>query len=67
VEWVGACNVHCPGNADDNPLVNFLDLNTVLSQFGQSGDDLPGDVNDDGVVDFLDLNEVLTYFGQQTC
>lgn len=48
-------------------VVDFLDLNNVLSYFG-----LPappgsaatiGDANTDGVVDFLDLNHVLGAFG----
>ncbi|MBX3353849.1 MAG: hypothetical protein KF684_13025 [Phycisphaeraceae bacterium] len=51
------------GDANGDCAVNFADLNTVLSAFGQSGPGLPGDVNDDGVVNFADLNMVLANFG----
>lgn len=55
----------CPGDATDDLLVNFADLNIVLSQFGQSGPigSLAGDVNGDGAVNFSDLNLVLSSFG----
>ncbi len=51
-------------------VVNFLDLNNVLSFFGQAAagvfgmPGLIGDANEDGVVNFLDLNLVLSFFGQ---
>ena len=47
-------------------MVNFADLNAVLSSFGQSGVGLPADINNDGVVNFADLNLVLSSFGA-TC
>ena len=53
----------CPGDANRDFVVSFLDLNAVLSSYGTMGANLEGDVNDDGVVDFLDLNEVLSSFG----
>ena len=53
-----------PGDTNGDGVVNFADLNTVLTQFGQTGAGLAGDVNDDGVVNFADLNVVLTNFGQ---
>ncbi len=53
----------CPGDTNGDNAVNFADLNTVLSQFGQTGAGLSGDVNDDGVVNFADLNIVLSNFG----
>ncbi|TVQ64503.1 MAG: esterase family protein [Phycisphaerales bacterium] len=53
----------CPGDTNADGVVNFTDLNAVLGDFGQMGDDLPGDVNGDGVVDFADLNAVLGNFG----
>lgn len=53
----------CPGDTDGNNVINFLDLNAVLSTFGQSGMGLPGDVDGNGVVNFLDLNTVLSNFG----
>ncbi|MBX3352573.1 MAG: hypothetical protein KF684_06525 [Phycisphaeraceae bacterium] len=53
----------CPGDANGDGVVNFSDLNAVLSAFGQSGAGIPGDVNGDGVVNFSDLNETLSNFG----
>jgi len=53
----------CPGDTNGDLLVNFADLNTVLSTFGFEGPGLAADLNDDGVVNFADLNEVLSSFG----
>lgn len=53
----------CPGDTNGDGVVDFSDLNQVLSQFGQSGAGLAGDLNGDGVVDFLDLNIVLGVYG----
>lgn len=55
----------CPGDTNGDRVVDFADLNTVLSQFGQTGPPgtLAGDVNDDGFVSFTDLNIVLGAFG----
>ncbi len=50
----------CPGDANDDNVVDVNDLNVVLSNFGGSG---PGDVNGDGIVDVNDLNLVLSGFG----
>jgi hypothetical protein len=55
----------CVGDTDGNGVINFLDLNAVLSAFGQSGEGLPADLNGDGVVNFLDLNTVLSAFGTE--
>lgn len=48
-------------------VVDFIDLNNVLSYFGEPAPGgsaaAIGDANTDGVVDFLDLNGVLGYFG----
>jgi hypothetical protein len=60
------CEAGCPGDANGDGVVNFTDLNIVLSEFGQSGAGLAGDVNGDGVVSFADLNLVLSNFGA-TC
>ena len=55
----------CPGDTNGDGVVNFSDLNTVLTNFGMSGSpgSVPGDLNFDGVVNFADLNEVLSNFG----
>lgn len=57
----------CPGDTNGDSVINFADLNQVLSQFGQSSTPgapfLAGDVNVDGVVNFTDLNIVLSAFG----
>ncbi len=56
-------NAPCPGDANNDQLVNFVDLNLVLGFFGQSAPNIPGDVSQDCTVDFLDLNIVLSAFG----
>lgn len=57
----------CAGDTNGDGLRNFADLNTVLSQFGQSSSGaagfLGGDANGDGAVNFADLNLVLSNFG----
>lgn len=53
----------CPGDANGDLVVDFVDLNIVLGSFGQMGGAVPGDVNNDGRVDFLDLNLVLSAYG----
>lgn len=55
------------GDTNGDGVVNFSDLNMVLSQFGQSGAGLAGDVTGDGTVNFADLNAVLSTFGAQAC
>lgn len=59
----GTDEAPCPGDANEDRLVDFADLNIVLSEFGQSQPWFEGDVNADGVVDFRDLNIVLSAFG----
>lgn len=56
---------HCAGDSNGDRVVDFVDLNFVLSQFGQfvGTQALAGDLNDDGFVDFTDLNLVLGGFG----
>ncbi len=54
----------CPGDTNGDLVVDFLDLNIVLSDFGQTvHPGMGGDLNGDGHVDFLDLNIVLSFFG----
>lgn len=52
------------GDANDDGVVDFSDLNLVLGYFGQTGLGAPGDVDFDGDVDFTDLNIVLGAWGQ---
>jgi hypothetical protein len=54
-----------PGDLNGDGVVNFADLNLVLSNFGASGEPgaTPGDANGDGLVNFIDLNIVLGNFG----
>lgn len=58
----------CPGDTNGDGLVNFVDLNRVLSAFGTLKGEpnfIPGaDVNADGAVTFVDLNIVLSFFGE---
>jgi hypothetical protein len=55
----------CVGDTNGDNLVNFADLNAVLSEFGEAGIGLAGDVNGDGSVNFADLNTVLSEFGNE--
>ncbi len=52
-------------DANGDGVVDFIDLNIVLSAYTLTGPSaVAGDLNGDGVVDFLDLNLVLSQFGQ---
>ena len=55
----------CAGDANNDRVVNFGDLNLVLGAFGQTGTPgaVAGDPNGDGVVNFADLNLTLSNFG----
>ncbi|MGP1310360.1 MAG: dockerin type I domain-containing protein, partial [Phycisphaerales bacterium] len=55
----------CEGDTNGDNVVNFADLNAVLSAFGETGATgfSGADVNADGVVNFADLNAVLSAFG----
>ena len=55
----------CAGDSNADGLVNFEDLNAILSEFGHVGDVVIGDLDLDGDVDFTDLNTVLSNFGLQ--
>lgn len=58
--------VPCPGDVNRDRIVDFTDLNAVLSAFGSSGTPgiIQGDLTGDGLVDFADLNTVLSNFGR---
>ncbi len=53
----------CPGDANGDGVVDFIDLNHVLTDFGMIGAGLLGDLDGDGDCDFVDLNLVLAHFG----
>ena len=53
-------------DANNDGVVNILDLVAVSGQLGQTGDGLSGDVNDDGMVNILDLVAVSARFGETT-
>lgn len=53
----------CPGDTNGDRVVNFVDLNNVLSDYGLTGPGRAGDVNGDNSVNFEDLNIVLSNFG----
>ncbi len=56
--------VRIVADTNHDGVVDFLDLNNVLSFFGQSGVGLAGDADENGLVDFIDLNFVLSDFGR---
>jgi outer membrane protein assembly factor BamB len=51
----------CPGDVNDDGLINLADLNIVLANFGTMGE--IGDATGDGLVNLADLNTVLANFG----
>ncbi len=54
----------CPGDVNGDGVINFADLNIVLSSFGAGV--VPGtngDIDGNGVVNFADLNILLSGFG----
>lgn len=62
----GVCLLGLYADTNGDRVVNFADLNIVLSSYGQTGTGLPGDVNRDGVVNFADLNAVLSNW-EESC
>ncbi len=57
----------CPGDTNQDRIVDFVDLNRVLGEYGQSSfpGELFGDLDDNGEVDFVDLNMVLGFYGSR--
>lgn len=53
----------CIGDVDGDHVVNFNDLNIVVTSIGLQGVGIPADLNHDGIVNFQDLNLLLTNFG----
>ena len=61
----------CPGDTNGDGVVNFADLNAVISAFNTVEGDLAysqgADLDSDGDVDFADLNAVLSAFNGEPC
>jgi hypothetical protein len=56
--------VSLAGDANSDGAVNLLDLNTLATNFGQSGKDwTDGDFNRDGTIDITDFNALAQDFG----
>lgn len=55
-----------PGDVNLDGVVDFADLNAVLSQFNTAGDGLSADFDCNGIVDFADLNATLSNWGTGT-
>lgn len=57
----------CPGDANNDRVVNFADITAVLASFGSTYPagvvNGPGDANHDGIVNFADITAVLANFG----
>ncbi|MBI3759358.1 MAG: hypothetical protein HY269_06340 [Deltaproteobacteria bacterium] len=53
----------CPGDANNDHVVDLADLGLVLSQYGMTLPFLVGDLNLDQTVDLSDLAFVLAHFG----
>lgn len=51
----------CPGDANADGNVNFVDISTVLANWGGTGPN--GDANHDGSVNFVDISTVLANWG----
>jgi hypothetical protein len=62
IDVQGFGGIHCPGDTNGDRVIDFADVNNVLSVYNQVGQGLPGDVNGDGVVNFDDLNIVVGNF-----
>ena len=59
---LGPVNPVCPGDANGDGVVDFDDLNLVLSNWNTPGP--VGDINNSGFVDFDDLNAILSNWGR---
>jgi formylglycine-generating enzyme required for sulfatase activity len=59
-----AAHAQCPGDVNNNSVVDGADLAAVLSSWGTSGQgESSADINNDGRVDGLDLSFVLSAWG----
>ena len=58
---------NCPGEFNCDGIINVLDLNIMLAEFGQTGPGLVADMNCDGTVNTADMLEFLGVFGTTCC
>lgn len=54
----------CPADLDQSGSIDSADLNTLLADFGCTGDECAADIDADGDTDSADLNGLLAAFGQ---
>ncbi len=54
------------GDINGDGVVNILDFNALLVQWGKTGSDLSADLNHDGVVGILDFNILIIHWHQTT-
>lgn len=52
-----------PGDTNGDLIVDFTDLNTLLTNYGLAGAFAEGDFDGNGIVNFNDLNMLLTNYG----
>lgn len=64
VLWIRMPATPCPGDTNGDDIVDFNDLNTLLSEFNQVLTDPQADFDGDGDVDFADLNTLLGAYNQ---
>ncbi len=57
-------NTPLPGDINGDGVVNILDFNALLVQWGQTGPNLSADLNHDGVVGILDFNILIIHWNQ---
>ena len=61
--WAPVAPSLLAGDTNDDGVVDFADLNNVLSDFGSAPSSWRTDFDGSGTVDFADLNAVLAAFG----
>lgn len=64
-EFVAPPPPFCNGDADNSGFVSFVDISTVLANFGTNYNGVwgPGDADNSGMVSFVDISTVLANFG----
>jgi hypothetical protein len=60
---VSLVGTRVPGDLNGNSIVDFTDLNTLLSHYSSPGSLGDGDFDGSGFVDFADLNVILANYG----